>query len=339
MNPMYRTLIFTILLALLLLLTACGDDGDTDRAIPTIITVLPRDVPTESDNVTPDANAEITAEAVAQADLPETWTPTPTSTNDPTITVTASSTITNTPTWTPTPTPIPTEEPNALSGLVEIMLEFTPLPTEFQVSPGGDGLTPTPTVTAFIFPATAGPTPTNIPGIVTPTGTTTVCQYPAPGEFGTVLLTYPNIAAQIGCPIGTPPEPSTPTSAAQSFEGGSMLWVDGVPGTVYVLYQDGTYQTFPDTYDPNLDPESGGEQPPDGFFAPVRGFGKIWREQPGVRDRLGWATNGEAGGATSLQSFISGRMIAAQMRGDMLTLIYAGDASSGTWQSLPRATQ
>jgi hypothetical protein len=25
----------------------------------------------------------------------------------------------------------------------------------------------------------------------------------------------------------------------------------------------------------------------------VRGFGKVWREQPGVRERLGWATQPE----------------------------------------------
>ena len=30
--------------------------------------------------------------------------------------------------------------------------------------------------------------------------------------------------------------------------------------------------------------------PPEGYYEPVRGFGKVWREERGVREHLGWAT-------------------------------------------------
>ena len=33
----------------------------------------------------------------------------------------------------------------------------------------------------------------------------------------------------------------------------------------------------------------------------MRGFGQVWREQPGVRNRLGWATDLETGFPTSVQ--------------------------------------
>ena len=41
--------------------------------------------------------------------------------------------------------------------------------------------------------------------------------------------------------------------------------------------------------------------PPPGYYQPVRGFGLVWREQPNVRDRLGWALAPEAGFETAVQ--------------------------------------
>ena len=41
-------------------------------------------------------------------------------------------------------------------------------------------------------------------------------------------------------------------------------------------------------------PEGGTETPPaPNLFAPKRGFGKVWREQAGVKAKIGWATTGE----------------------------------------------
>jgi len=33
----------------------------------------------------------------------------------------------------------------------------------------------------------------------------------------------------------------------------------------------------------------------------VRGFGLLWREEPGIRDRLGWAIDNESAYETALQ--------------------------------------
>jgi hypothetical protein len=46
--------------------------------------------------------------------------------------------------------------------------------------------------------------------------------------------------------------------------------------------------------------------PPDGLRQPVRGFGKVWRERPGVREALGWATAEETGFTAIIQEFAGG---------------------------------
>jgi hypothetical protein len=87
------------------------------------------------------------------------------------------------------------------------------------------------------------------------------------------------------------------TVAQQNFEHGQMIDIIGNYGyygsgfkTIYVLFDDGTTQSFPDNFvdgspEPNI-------ASPTGLFTPVRGFGKVWREGTGarVRERLGWAT-------------------------------------------------
>lgn len=88
------------------------------------------------------------------------------------------------------------------------------------------------------------------------------------------------------------------TAAAQPFEHGRMIWLDGgVDGDgvtradmIFVLYADGTLTAFLDTWregDPLSDPTI---VPPAGFYQPVRGFGRVWREEATVRGKLGWAT-------------------------------------------------
>jgi hypothetical protein len=51
----------------------------------------------------------------------------------------------------------------------------------------------------------------------------------------------------------------------------------------------------------------GGPGPRAGLYEPGRGFGRIWREQPGVRDCLGYATDPEeSAGLVDLQPFRRG---------------------------------
>lgn len=92
--------------------------------------------------------------------------------------------------------------------------------------------------------------------------------------------------------------------AEQEFEHGWMIWV-GEEGRIYVLYDDEVFSpkwaAFSDDWeegDPIDDPSI---TPPPGFYQPIRGFGLVWREQPHVRERLGWAVNPEAAYTTELQ--------------------------------------
>ena len=66
--------------------------------------------------------------------------------------------------------------------------------------------------------------------------------------------------------------------------------------------------------------------PPWGYYQPVRGFGKAWRQEPGVRDRLGWATDTERGFSAAVQSFEHGLMIWSNAKG--IYVLY----HDGTWQ-------
>ncbi|MCP4414971.1 MAG: hypothetical protein GY805_00005 [Chloroflexi bacterium] len=93
-------------------------------------------------------------------------------------------------------------------------------------------------------------------------------------------------------------------SAEQQFEQGFMVWA-AEEDRIYVLFADELYTTawsaFEDTWqegDPEDDPSI---VPPSGLYQPQRGFGLVWREQPNVRERLGWALAPEASGETAVQ--------------------------------------
>jgi hypothetical protein len=82
-------------------------------------------------------------------------------------------------------------------------------------------------------------------------------------------------------------------AAYQPFEGGYMIW-RGDTAEIYVLYQDGSYEQYEDTWQEG-EPIPGDDVPPVGLFRPARGFGKLWATELGVRERLGWATAAESG--------------------------------------------
>jgi hypothetical protein len=104
------------------------------------------------------------------------------------------------------------------------------------------------------------------------------------------------------CPLG----PATFSAAAeQRFEGGRMIWLEALDA-VYVFYDEPPLgsagaQQFQDSWTPD-EPESDPTiHPPEGLHQPVRGFGKVWRELPQVRERLGWALAPEQGFEGALQ--------------------------------------
>jgi hypothetical protein len=98
-------------------------------------------------------------------------------------------------------------------------------------------------------------------------------------------------------------------AAWQRFERGFMIYLQGSPSVIYVFSNDGRFRRFDDTFVSGVDPESGGESPPQGLLEPMRGFGKVWRSNADVRALLGWATHSESGDTASVQSFDRGRAI------------------------------
>jgi hypothetical protein len=94
------------------------------------------------------------------------------------------------------------------------------------------------------------------------------------------------------CPAG-PPQISN--QVEQAFERGRMIWVDA-QDRIYVIFDDGltpAWAQYPDSFregDPELDESL---VPPPNLLQPVRGFGLVWRSNPRVQERLGWATTPE----------------------------------------------
>ena len=99
-------------------------------------------------------------------------------------------------------------------------------------------------------------------------------------------------------PVNCPAQLPLPSAAAQqNFEHGQMIWV-GVQTQIYVLFNDGklpAWNVYTDSFrdgQPERDPSL---NPPANLAQPIRGFGLVWRTQPTVRDRLGWAIGSEQG--------------------------------------------
>ncbi len=95
-------------------------------------------------------------------------------------------------------------------------------------------------------------------------------------------------ASDSGCPGPV----ITSQAVGQNFQGGRVYRYDPQPGeqaTIYVIYNDMTWATYPDTWTSDQPMNDPSINPPPGWYQPTGAIGKLWREQPGLRDKLGWA--------------------------------------------------
>jgi hypothetical protein len=135
---------------------------------------------------------------------------------------------------------------------------------------------------------------------------------------------------QLGCPI-VGEDYSNTNGATARFERGQMFWVNlrGGRSLIYVVIYGAnnavTYKTFVDTWKEG-DPTNSGLTPPAGLYEPNRGFGKVWREQAGIREAVGWALENERAVNVSYQVFQQGALL--QVQQDQLTWQFSGNGTA-----------
>jgi hypothetical protein len=71
---------------------------------------------------------------------------------------------------------------------------------------------------------------------------------------------------------------------------------------ILVLFSDGSLNRFSDTWVEGMLELDTSIAPPPGLLQPVRGFGKVWRENSNVRNKIGWATASEKGFTSTWQA-------------------------------------
>lgn len=136
----------------------------------------------------------------------------------------------------------------------------------------------------------------------------------------TATPTRPAVATRAVTPSATPcaydyfftPAPPTcpreapvaTAAAEQPFTGGVMIWLEATQ-SITVFFPDGRWQSYADTWTEDEAESDPAPSPPAGFFQPIRGFGKVWREHPALQERLGWATSVELGYTAAMQRPIS----------------------------------
>lgn len=217
-----------------------------------------------------------TADApIAALNFSPTVAPTHTPTGAPSATVTATPSATPSPLATETRTPVPPPPTDTPTTTLVPSLTFTPVP-------------PPP-------PATHTPT-------VQPTATP--CPNPINPAFAGLIQNNSTFGELLGCPLN---EAVTIPAAWQPFEQGDMLW-RGDSNQIYILEANNSWRSTGDTWrEGDAEPVVG--DVPDGMHQPVRGFGKVWFEQPGVRESLGWGVAQEDGFEALVQDFMTGGQI------------------------------
>ena len=186
-------------------------------------------------------------------------------------------------------------------------------------APTAVALAPTTAPATAAATATAAPTKTRLPA---PTATAT--PQPTPCALPLLPALQPAyLDIELGCPLTAGRDPLA--TAYAPFAGGQMLWRED-NAVIYVLYNDGRWAQYDDLWREGDAAFTCGEptNPP----TPVRGFGRVWCDQPAVRRGLGAATAAEIGDAGGqAQDFVNGMILAAP-NGSLFVLI----GETATWR-------
>ncbi|HOQ97751.1 MAG TPA: PA14 domain-containing protein [Anaerolineae bacterium] len=140
--------------------------------------------------------------------------------------------------------------------------------------------------------------------------------------FGNAWNGNAALRASLGCPTDVE---KAVWLGEQTFQFGTMFW-RGDTGVIYVLFNDGTWVQFGDTWNASQPEVDSGIHAPSGLFQPKRGFGKAWRDHSDVRSRVGWGLIEERGVNGAVQPFERGLMLWSPRLG-----IYSL-SNDGRWQ-------
>lgn len=307
-----------VALCLLLMLAACTETPPDTVIVPTLA-----ELPTLAPSTTPTITVMPSPTLTAPPTLSATPTATVSQTPRPTVSITPSATITDTPSPTFTASPSPAANLGSLAQLALTAAAATVLPPTLRPPVSTPILldTPVPIPGTSVVGATFTPLP------VAPVA----CPWSLPAALNSLLAGDPGLSTALGCPSGTPVRFA---GAAQVFQNGMMYYLDGAPRSIYVLTIDGRYHRYDDTWVQGVDPDSGGEVPPPGLIEPIRGFGKVWRQNPDVRTSLGWAITNELGDTATVQYFERGRAIYLPVRGETVILAEDPNGQTGIWRAI-----
>lgn len=218
----------------------------------------------------------------------------------------------------PAATPTPEPPPPATTAPVAEPAATSPLPS------------PAPTVApALTAPPTNGGTAVFTPLVVEEGGDCSI-------ESHLDLIGYPELELHMGCAVA---EAIFDPIALNEFGDEQptnrfMLWFSH-ENLIYVLYPDGSYRTYPDTWEEGVDPvfscnPLGGEaeSPP----LPRRGFGKLWCNNPEIQAVMGSIPREERLCQYAvLQRFEEGRLLACF---EDATVRYFRLLNGGVWDIL-----
>lgn len=152
------------------------------------------------------------------------------------------------------------------------------------------------------------------------------CPFAVANVFAAAYAANESIVAQLGCPQDAG---SNLNLVYQSFERGTMFWRD--TRQIYALQPSNALQVVPDSWQESLPASDPAFSPPsENLLQPVRGFGFAWRNDEGMRNALGWATQPEAFVSGFWQNFENGVIFQRLDNGSIYILIGA-TGGSGTY--------
>lgn len=102
----------------------------------------------------------------------------------------------------------------------------------------------------------------------------------------------------------------------QNFEHGLMLWRSDTGQILALWTEDGArhWRVVDDTFEEGEMEKDPAISAPSGMRQPERGFGKVWRTYPDLREQLGWALEKEQKTGVRIQAFERGQVTELGLR-------------------------